>query len=234
MKPTTFLTTVLAVSLSLFSAAAAPLPSDVSLNATSAFDLAERAGTPPPVPAALPLQPSLGKSQFLFRAVTNDELTLITSRYPVGHSPTGHKGEAGDFSSTGAIYAFSDITQADKWGQSFTTPKFDHYFMVKFQYTVSKTATRKAFASGTPDWVTFVSNNYAKRRQQGFDIVEGPISVKSAGSFIPSLDDNGQMLHQLAFVTPAGLGTLKVVSVSKIPVPAGAAKPRFCPGCTIQ
>ncbi len=99
MKPTTFLTTVLAVSLSLFSAAAAPLPSDASLNATIS-NLTERA-------APLPLQPSLGKSQFLYRAVTNDELTLITSRYPVGHSPTGHKGEAGDFSSTGAIYAFS-------------------------------------------------------------------------------------------------------------------------------
>ncbi|TFY72570.1 hypothetical protein EVG20_g423 [Dentipellis fragilis] len=234
MKPTTFLTTVLAVSLSLFSAAAAPLPSDASLNATSIFDLAERAGTPPPVPAAHPLQPSLGKSQFLFRAVTNDELVNAPTRYIVGKPPASHKGEAGDFSSTGAIYAFSDITQADKWGKSFTTPRFNHYLLVKFEYTVSKTATRKAFASGTPDWVTFVTNNYAKRPQPGFDIVEGPISVKSAGSFIPSLDEHGQMPHQLAFVTPAGMATLKVSSITPIPVAANAPKPRFCPGCTIQ
>ncbi|KAA1472883.1 hypothetical protein DENSPDRAFT_881596 [Dentipellis sp. KUC8613] len=228
MKATTFFTTVLALSLSLFSATAAPLPSDASasLNATSIAELVARA------PVAL--QPSLGKSQTLYRAVTNDELAVAAARYPVGRSPTGHKGEAGDFSSTGAIYAFSDITQADKWGKSFTTPKFNHYLMVEFEYTVSRTATRKAFASGTPDWVTFVTNNYAKRAQQGFDIVEGPISVKSAGSFIPSLDDNGQMLHQLAFATTAGMATLKVKSVTPVTVSPTAPKPRFCPGCTIQ
>ncbi|KAA1474270.1 hypothetical protein DENSPDRAFT_840844 [Dentipellis sp. KUC8613] len=231
MKPTTFLTTVLAVSLSLFSAAAAPLPSDVSLNATALFDLAERGGTPPPI---IPLQPQLAQTRTLFRAVTNDELVDAPTRYVVGRPPASHKNEAGDFSSTGAIYAFEDPAQADKWGKSFTTPRFDHYLMVKFQYTVSPTVTRKFFASGTPDWVSFVAKNYAKQPQQGFDIVEGPISVKSAGSFIPSLDDNGQMLHQLAFVTPAGMATLKVLSVTPIPVPANAPKPRFCPGCTIQ
>ncbi|TFY55710.1 hypothetical protein EVG20_g9218 [Dentipellis fragilis] len=56
----------------------------------------------------------------------------------------------------------------------------------------------------------------------------------AAGSFIPSLDDNGQMLHQLAFVTPAGMSTLKVASVTKVSVSPTAPKPRFCPGCTLQ
>ncbi|KAA1474271.1 hypothetical protein DENSPDRAFT_320811 [Dentipellis sp. KUC8613] len=237
MKPATFFTTILAFSLSIFLVAAAPLSTGFNANSStptrSESALAKRvsaAATPSPTP----LTPLLGQSRQLFRAVTNDELTAITTRYPKGGSPTGHKGEAGDFASNGAIYAFADIIQADKWGQSFTTPKFNHYFLVTFAYTPSTSTTRKSFASGTPDWVTFVSNNYAGKSQPTFDIVEGPISVKSAGSFIPSLDDNHQMLHQLAFVSTAALGTLKITDVQQIPVKSAAQKDRFCPGCNLQ
>ncbi|TFY60544.1 hypothetical protein EVG20_g7377, partial [Dentipellis fragilis] len=158
MKPATLLTTILAVSLSIFSAAAAPL--STGFNTTfltpshSGPALAKRVSSAAATPSPTPLTPLLGQSRQLFRAVTNDELTAITTRYPKGGSPTGHKGEKGDFSSTGAIYAFADITQADKWGQSFTTPKFNHYFLVTFAYTPSTSTTRKSFASGTPDWVT--------------------------------------------------------------------------------
>ncbi|KAA1473945.1 hypothetical protein DENSPDRAFT_305406 [Dentipellis sp. KUC8613] len=232
MKPTTFFTTVLAVSLSLLSAIAAPLPSDQALNATagSIYDLQlqERAG-PAPLPNLL------GSSRLLYRAVTNDEMALLQTRYPLHGSPTGHKGEAGDFSSTGAIYAFFDKTQAQRWGQSFTTPRFKNYFLVTFTYTPSTSLHQQAFATGTRDWVRFVTNNYAGIPQPGFDIVEGPISVKAAGSFTPSIDQaSGQMLWQSAFVTPAALHTLTISNIENVAVTPAGQKTRFCPGCTIS
>ncbi|TFY71947.1 hypothetical protein EVG20_g1050 [Dentipellis fragilis] len=197
MKPTTFLTTFLAVSLSLLSTLAAPLPAGPAAVKT----------TP-----TVPICPSRNITQRApLLSIRRRLLLFYLRRYLASPLHVWHG-------------MLQDINDACKRGRTFTVKKKDqhnHYYLVTFAYTPNKSVSTKLFSTGTPDWATFVSDNYFSRPQQPFDIVEAPISVQSRGSYIPARDQiTGQMTWQSGFISPAALRTLKIVSIEDVSLDA--------------
>ncbi|PPQ74011.1 hypothetical protein CVT24_012618 [Panaeolus cyanescens] len=155
----------------------------------------------------------LGGQATFYRAVTGRERAVVATNYPVGGHPAKPLEIAGDFSPNGAVYVFSDLTQAIKWGDGWSKGLPDpKWYLVTFKYTPITGMKIKSFSSGTAEWKTFVNANYQSGGTSPYDAVEGPVSHGSGSTLAPYLE-GGNMVYEAGFMNN-GLKSLVVTSVA--------------------
>ncbi|KAJ8502719.1 hypothetical protein ONZ45_g11504 [Pleurotus djamor] len=178
----------------------------------------------------------LGRKSTFHRAVTKEELQLLTKNYPIGGAPLTHSKSGGDFTveGTGGLYVFDDEDEAVLFGRCHSdlpSKTWPYSYVVTFEYTPNTRLYTKSFTTDNDAWKKLIDNCAAHVAHQ-FDIVEGPYSMysgpKRRGAPRSGEAKKNQMLWQAAFIGRDALQTLRVTKHRKVKTLEGKL-----PTCTI-
>jgi len=153
----------------------------------------------------------------LYRGIPVNE----KSYNPVGGSPTGYSGSAGDFSPQGGYYMFASLEDAKFWANMRAYyGSATQYSVVTLKYTPSASVKVKEFRSDDAAWKKFVKHNYSGGSRVSpdasgselYDFIIGPMSQGSDPIADQSQVDCGSLFQYVA-VDKKALAALKVEKV---------------------